>query len=672
MTWKDLKLAQKLQLSFGTFLLILFIFGGLAVFELIRIRSKAQSLSDIQIPSLSNVNSIERNWQNAIFNLRSYGYSKDEVYYQKGISHLAKAQEELNTLSLLIPDHPASSPHIKALKKELIDFQALAQRTRHSFQEVFTSYVVMDSSSQILKQQCENYLQLQYKKLKKDVDRNKDKHIIKRRADKIDLMNNVMTSIDQLNTVIWRAEVENNPDLIVDDATIFKRIRSNIETIRPMTTKAYDIATLNTIISSASAYESSLHQLIENWKENRQLKNNTAVNRGIELTQQLSKIHTRQATDLALQNASLSGSSQRLMLWGLVALIIISLLLSRFLTKTISAPILALVGYAKKMAQGHLPLIPTLEGQGETAILTRSLKQSGDKLRNIVSRIQDMSSHLNELSSRLSNKAHHLTDTSNTQASNAEEITASMEEMSSLMTQSSDNARKCVHTTTNSSATIRQEIAQTQEAMAIMNQLISKAAAIHEIASQTYILSINASIEAAKAGERGRGFSVVAKGIRDLAEKSKELAADLGKMSSKGIEVSRIASKNLVTIEKEMTRSVTFIQEIADSVMEQESESTQITTSLQQFNILTQQTAQMAEEITAEAQIVEADARSLQQIIHFFKLENRVGKRDTTTNNPTIHQFKNVNNKLAQLKLPPIMASTLDRKNKTEEEYQHF
>jgi len=646
MTWKDLKLSQKLNVSFGIFLCILILFGGFAILELIGIKQKAKSLADVRLPALTLANNIERNWQNAAFNLRTFGYSKDEKHYFAGVSYLKHASEALLQLKALLNNASAEDTQkLSLVEAELNLFQHKATQTQQSLQELVTAYTIMDSASHVLKNQCQTYLALQGKKLKKDVDSGKAKHVIKRRVDKIDLMSEITAIINELNTITYRAEVEDNPDLLGGAANGFTRIRRNVKTIRPMTTKTYDLITLNTIVNSAGDYERSLNKLVQNWKVNRQLTNNTTISKGMGLIGALRNNQSSEALALTNKNASSSQSSQTLMIWGLITLLIISIFSSRFLASTLSRPILALVDHAQALAKGQITAIPDLEGKGETAILTRSLKQSGEKLTEIVYQLQKMSKHLNDLGGRLSSKSTALTDSSTTQASNAEEISASMEEMSTLTRHSSSNAMETVKIASQSSSITQAGISQTKEAMHIMNALIEKAKTIHDLSSQTYILSVNASIEAAKAGVAGRGFSVVGKGIRELAEHSKDLSKEIGDLSNQGIEISSLASHNLSSIENEMTKSVSLIRDIADSALEQQSEATQITNSIQLLNHSTQHTAQMAEEIALEAKTIESDAADLQQIIRFFKIEKNksVNKKSMTLNTKVNSPLKSSN-----------------------------
>ncbi len=671
MTWKDLKLSQKLNVSFGLFLCILILFGGFAIVELIGIKQKAQSLAEVQLPALTLANTMERNWQNAAFNFRSFGYSKDEKYYEEGITDLANAKDALQTLTQrLINATPEDAEKLALLENELTHFQNKATQTQQSLLELLNAYALMDSASDILKTKCETYLDLQGKKLKKDVDANKDKFIIKRRVDKMDLMSDVIDVIDDLNALTYRAEVENNPDLLIDAEKGFLRIGQNVSTIRPMTTKAYDIATLNTIIDAAGDYQRSLSQLIQNWNINRQLTSNTTIAKGMQLIEALTHNQTRQAKALAIKNASLSQSSQTLMVWGLVSVLIISVILSRFLTNTLSKPILNLVGHAQALAKGHITAIPHLAGKGETAILTQSLKQSGEKLSEVVHQLQKMSKHLNNLGSRLSDKSSKLTDSSTVQASNAEEISASMEEMNALSSQTCTNAGETATIVTHSSKTMQTEIRQTKEGLQIMNHLIEKAKTIHDISTQTYILSVNASIEAAKAGDAGRGFSVVAKGIRDLAEHSKTLAEEIGILSNEGINVSTVAFQNLAFIEDEIARSVHLVTNIAESALEQQSEATQITAAIQQLNQSTQKTAHMAEEIALEAKTIESDAADLQRIINFFKIDNSTQTPMTKTPDTISYlpHFKQTSITIAH----PVNHPKISTEALMVEEYEHF
>jgi methyl-accepting chemotaxis protein len=296
---------------------------------------------------------------------------------------------------------------------------------------------------------------------------------------------------------------------------------------------------------------------------------------------------------------------------GAAALVVLLLLVSMRLTQ----PIGKMAATARRIADGDLSARVPPAGTAEVETLAKSFNLMVERLGGLVTRVQRTSVELAESASGLSAASSELAATTAQQSSAASETSASMEELARTSTQIAETvdqvALQAVETRESLEHAQQDIRASSDRTLALakrVQEITSILALINDIADQSSLLALNAAIEAARAGDMGRGFSVVADEVRRLAERTKGLAGDIAGITQ---ETKAETSATVLAMDKgvaELQSGLQLMEKVAEAssqvqlaTREQRSASAQVVDAMEQVSVASQQVSTTARGIAVAA-----------------------------------------------------------------------
>ena len=307
--------------------------------------------------------------------------------------------------------------------------------------------------------------------------------------------------------------------------------------------------------------------------------------------------------------------------------IIFFLLVSFLISRSVVNPLKKIVLYMNKISDKDIDFQIEEKRKDEVGLLYKSINKINKNFNEIITNIKETATAVLNASEQLSSVSQQVSERSSEQASTSEEISASMEEMLATINSNTENAETTEQTTTKSAKGMQNSEKIFLQTINSVSDISEKISIISEIADKTDMLSINASIEAAHAGEHGKGFAVVSDEIRKLADLTKTASKEIEKLSKSGILISEVAGKNLTKLIPEISKSALLVKNIALASKEQLNGVEAINNSVQQLSDVTNQNSAAAEELSSSAEILTAHALQLQSLISVFNINKEKTKK---------------------------------------------
>ncbi|MBN1253278.1 MAG: hypothetical protein JXR51_00115 [Bacteroidales bacterium] len=309
--------------------------------------------------------------------------------------------------------------------------------------------------------------------------------------------------------------------------------------------------------------------------------------------------------------------------WAVPVVVFVLQAIYIFMNKKVGTPLKELKEQMVNAQKGNLNIAENkviLKFDNELSEMAATFYQMINHYKKIVNNVQNAAVILANVSNELQTNSQEMSNISAEQAASFEEVASTIEQILSntkLNTTKAHEAGKIVNKTVNK---IELNNTNVEKSVDSLNLIAQKINIINDIAFQTNILSLNAAVEAANAGEYGKGFSVVAKEVGNLAEKSKISASEIQEISNKSTKIASETKSISKEIVPEIKNTSKVIQEIILNNIEQERSAEQINLSISELNNSVQKLAGTSEETAANAEELAEQASQLRKMVNFFKV----------------------------------------------------
>ncbi|MBD3257323.1 HAMP domain-containing protein [candidate division GN15 bacterium] len=687
MNWKNLRVGTKLYVGFGIVLVLALAIGFVGYNGLDTVSQKVANAQD--------ADQLVKWIKDMGASRAKFVYTQDKVHYEDVDSVSQLVTERMSELQSRLQD-PADIATVDNAFQSIDQYMTLWQECVGVSDEAKASMSKITAAANVLQAKAEEFQADQSELMKAAFIELADRSEIRSRAQKLEASNDIIYLWAQARIQYrnWKISGADAPaDLFVDFVQQLGEVCRSLEGDLAI---ARHIAQMEEITSAVD----DMQVQFANVRQNNEQMDEIFGQLGTVAVKIVDEINHLQQVQMG-KTASAQASAVTMAIGFVIGAVLIGVFVAWFIARGISKPTGQMAYVAEQIALGDVNQNIEVDSKDEIGVLADAFRRLidymkelagaaeriadndltvqvepkseddvlGNSFKTMVANLGDMIRQLNQNATELVTAATEIASSSeqmsrgaNDQTQQMSQISTAVEEMTATIVESSKNAGDASSAAGGASETASQGGAIVNETIQGMQRIasvvresadsIQKLASsadqigeiigvIDDIADQTNLLALNAAIEAARAGEQGRGFAVVADEVRKLAERTGKATGEITDMIKgiqtetqeavqsmetgigevdKGRELADNAGNSLSEIVSVSQRVMDMIQQIATAAEEQSSAAEQISKNVENVASITKETATGAEQSAAAAEELNRQAEGLKLMVGKFRV----------------------------------------------------
>jgi methyl-accepting chemotaxis protein len=593
----NVKLGVKIGAGFGILVALVFGLGGFAVWDMQKVRTQAGELSTGYVPEVQVSSQLERHFSEATRGVVSYSLTGDEGFLKSGTWHLRAAGQLLKEAAGMASKGLRQGGD--EARRRLAEYERLVGETESRNRTIADSRKRLEKAAEGFLLHWGHFLHNQNQAMNEEIKAGTDAGGLAERFKRITLAGRIIETGNALDVATFKAQVLRDLKLLQEAMKRFDTVEKLFDELIASTPMKEDRDHIEQTRTAAREYKAAIEDLLNNWSSLEEINRKGLEVSGsvLAIFQGIADSGIKDMARIASNTVSTLSHAIKVMSFGLIAAVSFGILIAFLITLRITRPI-------RNVIEG------LAEGAGQVASVSNQSLSTSQQLADGVSQ----------------------------QAAAVEETSASLEQMTVVTKQNAENAAQANALMLKTSEVVDEAFSSMTELTGSMQE-ISKASeetskiikTIDEIAFQTNLLALNAAVEAARVGEAGAGFAVVAGEVRRLAMRVAEAAGSTAKLIEdsvqkigRGSEIVARTNQAFTLVAEGAKKARDLFGEITAASKEQGEGIEQLNLAVAEMDTVVQRNSATAEQSAAASK--ELSVQSGNMIRFVDQLVNEVGR----------------------------------------------